>query len=29
MEQERIPIAELYKRVDEKVNMRTLLKQLM
>ena len=29
MQQERIPIAELYKRVDEKVNMRTLLKQLM
>ena len=28
MEQERIPIAELYKRVDEKVSMRNLLKQL-
>ena len=28
MQQERIPIAELYKRVDEKVSMRNLLKQL-
>jgi hypothetical protein len=29
MAQERVPIADLYRIVDEKVNMRTLLKQVM